>query len=132
MEDNGTVVLLVEDDADIRDSVSRLLARRGYRIETASDGQEAVEAVKEGVRKPDIILMDLRLPRMNGWDAIAAIRSYAGRTLPIIVLTGDTSQEDRDRAMAAGADTFLMKPLRIQPLCEAIDALLRPQAEKES
>ena len=124
-----TTLLLVEDDPDIRDAVSRLLMRRGYEVRVAVDGVEALTLVREGPIPPELIIMDLRLPRMNGWDAIAAIRADFD-DLPIIALTGDTSREDRERATSAGADLFIAKPIRIQLLCDAIESLMSAKGKK--
>ncbi|MDA0369578.1 MAG: response regulator [Proteobacteria bacterium] len=116
-------LLLVDDDEDILDVLRRLLERRGHTLACATDGAAAVDCVRATDTPPDLILMDLRLPRMNGWDAIKAIRA-GGATMPIIALSGDTSDEDRARAMIAGADLFMNKPTPIKELSTAIDHLI--------
>lgn len=118
-----TSLLLVEDNAEILDVLRRLLERRGYAVACAVNGVEAVDHVRTAQNPPDLVLMDLRLPKMNGWDAIAAIRAQ-GATMPIIALSGDTSDEDRARAAAVGADKFLSKPVPIKDLSAAIEALI--------
>ncbi|MDA1060147.1 MAG: response regulator, partial [Proteobacteria bacterium] len=88
-----------------------------------ADGVAAVDYVVTGEAPPALILMDLRLPKLNGWEAIAAIRA-SGASMPIIALSGDASDEDRARALAAGADLFMAKPARIAELSTAIDHLI--------
>ncbi|NQV80355.1 MAG: response regulator [Alphaproteobacteria bacterium] len=128
-ESNVASLLLVEDDEDILDVLRRLLERRGHAVACVTDGAAAVDYVGVTDTPPVLVLMDLRLPKMTGWDAIKAIRA-GGAIMPIIALSGDTSDEDRARAMTAGADLFMKKPTPIKELSAAIDHLIetRPRS----
>ena len=120
-------LLLVEDNEMNRDMLSRRLMRNGYDIVIAIDGQQAVNmASSEG---PDLILMDMSLPVIDGWEATRQVKSNAGtRQIPIIALTAHAMAEDKDKAMAAGCDDFDTKPVDIQRLLGKIQALLNGRA----
>jgi two-component system cell cycle response regulator DivK len=120
-------LLLVEDNEMNRDMLSRRLMRNGYDIVIAIDGQQAVNmASSEG---PDLILMDMSLPVIDGWEATRRVKSNAGtRKIPIIALTAHAMAEDKDKAMAAGCDDFDTKPVDIQRLLGKIQALLNGRA----
>jgi two-component system cell cycle response regulator DivK len=120
-------LLLVEDNEMNRDMLSRRLMRNGYDIVIAIDGQQAVNmASSEG---PDLILMDMSLPVIDGWEATRRVKSNAGtRQIPIIALTAHAMAEDKDKAMAAGCDDFDTKPVDIQRLLGKIQALLNGRA----
>ena len=115
-------VLLVEDNEMNRDMLSRRLARRGYDLVFAGDGQLAVElAARES---PALILMDMGLPVMDGWEATRRIKADpATRAIPVIALTAHAMAEDRDKALAAGCDDYDTKPVDITRLLEKIEAL---------
>ena len=116
-------VLIVEDNEPSRDALSRRLERRGYRVLPATDGQSAVDIATE--LRPDLILMDLGLPGIDGWEATARLkRAEATRHIPIIVLSAHAMQSDREMALVAGGDDFDTKPVQFQRLIEKIDALL--------
>jgi CheY-like chemotaxis protein len=116
-------VLIVEDNEPSRDALSRRLERRGYRVVPATDGQSAVDVATTVL--PDIILMDLGLPGMDGWEATAQLkRAEATRQIPIIVLSAHAMAGDRAMALAAGGDDFDTKPVQFQRLLEKMDALL--------
>jgi CheY-like chemotaxis protein len=122
-----TTILVVEDNEASRDALSRRLARRGYRIVLAVDGLEAV-SIGRSVR-PDLILMDLGLPGIDGWEATRQLKSdLATSQIPIIVLSAHAMTNDRDMALAAGGDDFDTKPVRFQQLLEKIEALLARKA----
>ena len=116
-------LLLVEDNEMNRDMLSRRLARRGYDLVFAGDGQLAVElAARES---PALILMDMGLPVMDGWEATRRIKADpATRAIPVIALTAHAMAEDRDKALAAGCDDFDTKPVDITRLLAKIEALL--------
>jgi CheY-like chemotaxis protein len=115
-------ILLVEDNPENRDMLSRRLVRRGYEISFAEDGVEAVAKTK--AEMPDLILMDLSLPVMDGWEATRVIKSDpVTGAIPIIVLTAHAMSGDRERAMAAGADDFDTKPVELERLLGKITAL---------
>jgi PAS domain S-box-containing protein len=109
-EHSGKRVLLVDDDTMNREIALELLAGTGLVIETASDGQQAVDKARE--RAYDLILMDMRMPRLDGLDATAQIRAIPGReAVPIVALTANAFSEDRRRCIQAGMNDFLSKPV---------------------
>ena len=119
----ATTILVVEDNEPSRDALSRRLARRGYRIVLAVDGLEAV-SIGRSVR-PDLILMDLGLPGIDGWEATRQLKSDpATSQIPIIVLSAHAMTNDRDLALAAGGDDFDTKPVRFEQLLGKIESLL--------
>jgi len=116
-------VLLVEDNEASRDALARRLERREYRVLLAGDGQEAVSIARAA--KPDLILMDLGLPGVDGWDATAQLkRDRDTRHIPIIVLSAHAMPNDRHQALAAGGDDFDTKPVQFLRLIEKIETLL--------
>jgi len=120
-------VLVVDDNEPSRDALSRRLERRGYRVLQAWEGRQAVATAQ--AQLPDLILMDLGLPGIDGWEATRQLKSGAAtRPIPIIVLSAHAMTNDRDLALAAGADDFDTKPVRFQQLVRRIDTLLRKAA----
>jgi two-component system, cell cycle response regulator DivK len=116
-------ILLVEDNEMNRDMLSRRLARRGFEIVMAIDGGQAV-AMAEGER-PNLILMDMSLPVIDGWEATRRIKAAeTTRHIPIIALTAHAMSGDRDKALGAGCDDYDTKPIEMARLLEKIDALL--------
>jgi len=116
-------VLLVEDNEASRDALARRLERRQYRVLLAGDGQEAVSVARAA--KPDLILMDLGLPGVDGWDATAQLKAdRETRHIPIIVLSAHAMPNDRHQALAAGGDDFDTKPVQLPRLIEKIETLL--------
>ncbi|MFI5166064.1 MAG: response regulator [Thermoanaerobaculales bacterium] len=116
-------ILLVEDNELNRDMLSRRMVRRGFEVVLAVDGQDGVAAADR--ERPDLILMDMSLPVIDGWEATRLIR--AGATtghIPIIALTAHAMSGDRDRALAAGCDDYDTKPVDIPRLLEKISRLL--------
>jgi CheY-like chemotaxis protein len=120
-------ILVVEDAEDNRDMLSRRLQRRGYRVIGAADGQEAVEmAARE---RPDLILMDVGLPVMDGLEATRRIRARAEtQTTPIIAVTAHALSGDRDRTLRAGCDDYHAKPVELPRLLAQMEALLAKEA----
>ena len=115
-------VLIVEDNEMNRDMLSRRLERRGFEIVIAVDGAEAVALAKSG--EPDIVLMDMSLPVMNGWEATRAIKSDpATAGLPVIALTAHSMPGDREKAMEAGCDDYDVKPVELPRLLEKMATL---------
>jgi len=116
-------ILLVEDNEMNRDMLSRRLIRRGFEVPMAVDGQLAIDmSVSEA---PDLILMDISLPVVNGWDATRAIRANpVTAKIPIIALTANANESDRAAALAAGCDDYDTKPVDVVRLLEKINALL--------
>ena len=116
-------ILVVEDNEASRDALARRLQRRGYDVVLAVDGQQAVSVAQSA--KPDLILMDLGLPIIDGWEATRRLKADAStRHIPIIVLSAHAMTNDRDLALAAGGDDFDTKPIRFQPLIDKITSLL--------
>lgn len=113
-------ILLVEDNEMNRDVLSRLLQRRGYSVLFAEDGETAVSLAK--AEHPDLILMDISLPQMDGYQATQALRLEPGfERLPIIALTAHAMTSDRDRALKAGCTDFETKPVEFPRLLAKIE-----------
>ncbi|MFI5234771.1 MAG: response regulator [Gemmatimonadales bacterium] len=116
-------VLLVEDNEMNRDMLSRRLTKKGYEVEMAVDGAQGVEMARQGAY--DIILMDMSLPIVDGWEATRLIRAADGLgAIPIIALTAHAMAGDRDKAMAAGCSDYDTKPVEIDRLLAKMAALL--------
>jgi two-component system, cell cycle response regulator DivK len=120
-------VLLVEDNEMNRDMLSRRLIKKGYTVIMAMDGAEAVRAA--AAEQPDIILMDMSLPVIDGWEATRQIRRDAAtQKIPVIALTAHAMAGEREKALAAGCNEYDTKPIEFPRLVEKIEALLREQA----
>jgi CheY-like chemotaxis protein len=120
-------LLLVEDNEMNRDMLSRRLTRRGYEIVIAVDGEEGVR--RAGSDAPDLVLMDLSLPVLDGWEATRRLKqSAATRAIPVIALTAHAMSTDSDRARDAGCDDFDTKPVEFERLVGKIESLLKRQA----
>lgn len=121
-----TRILLVEDNEMNRDMLSRRLVRRGYEVVMAVDGAEGVAMTRS--HSPDLVLLDMSLPVMDGWSAARQIRADpATAALPIIALTAHAMTGERERALEAGCDDFDTKPVELERLLGKINALLQPQ-----
>jgi two-component system cell cycle response regulator DivK len=121
---SASTILVVDDNEPSRDALSRRLERRGYRILAAGDGQQAVATARTEL--PDLILMDLGLPGIDGWEATRQLKGGSlTRRIPVIVLSAHAMTNDRDLALAAGADDFDTKPVRFEQLLGKIDTLLK-------
>ncbi len=120
-------ILLVEDNEMNRDMLSRRLERQGHRVVIAVDGGDGVRLA--GSEAPDLILMDMSLPVLDGWEATRQIRcDPANARTPIIALTAHALAADRDKAAEAGCDDYDTKPIDLPRLLAKIDALLgRPE-----
>ena len=115
-------VLVVEDNEANRDMLSRRLQRRGFEVVIAVDGAEGVAMSK--AEKPDIVLMDMGLPVMNGWEATRAIKADpATQHMPVIALTAHSMAGDREKAMEAGCDDYDTKPVELPRLLEKMAVL---------
>jgi two-component system, cell cycle response regulator DivK len=120
-------ILVVEDNEMNRDMLARRLQRRGYDVLTAADGQHGVAAALEQL--PDLVLMDLSLPLIDGWQATRSIKGdQRTRHIPVIALTAHAMVTDRDAAMEAGCDDFDTKPLDFERLLEKITRLMNGTA----
>jgi CheY-like chemotaxis protein len=120
-------ILLVEDNEMNRDMLSRRLVRNGYEVVIAVDGQQGADmALSE---RPDLILMDMSLPVIDGWEATRRIKSNdATRRIPVIALTAHAMAGDREKAMEVGCEDYDTKPVEISRLLGKIAALLAPKA----
>ena len=120
-------ILLVEDNEMNRDMLSRRLQRKGFEVSLAVDGPEGVAMAIAGVY--DLVLMDMSLPEIDGWEATRRVREAevgTGRRMPIIALTAHAMSGDREKAMAAGCDDYDTKPVELERLLGKIQALLGP------
>lgn len=116
-------ILLIEDNELNRDMLSRRLQKRGYEVLVAADGQQGI--VMAQAEAPALILMDMRLPVLDGWEATRQLKATpATRTIPVIALTAHAMPGDRERALAAGCDDFDTKPIEFGRLLRKIEALL--------
>lgn len=118
-----TKVLLVEDNEINRDMLSRRLIRRGFEVIFAVDGQQGIDLARS--QRPDIILMDMSLPVIDGWEATRRVKSDdATRGVPVIGLTAHAMSGDRERAIEAGCDDYDTKPVELDRLIGKIERLL--------
>jgi two-component system, cell cycle response regulator DivK len=116
-------LLLVEDDAMIRDMLSRRLQREGYQVITAVNGATAILRARS--ERPDLILMDMGLPLLNGYQATERLRAMPETaTIPIIALTAFAMTGDREKCLAAGCDEYESKPIALERLVTKIEAFL--------
>ncbi len=116
-------ILLVEDNEMNRDMLSRRLQRRGYTVSLAEDGRQGLEMAQKLL--PDLILLDMSLPEMDGWEAASHLKSEkTTQHIPIIALTAHAMTSDRDRAFAAGCNEYDTKPIEFQRLLEKMGKLL--------
>ena len=116
-------ILLVEDNEMNRDMLSRRLIRRGFEVVFAVDGKQGVDLARS--EKPDIILMDMSLPVMDGWEATRCVKSDdATRSVPVIGLTAHAMSGDREKAIEAGCDDYDTKPVEINRLIGKMERLL--------
>ena len=116
-------ILLVEDNEMNRDMLSRRLKRKGYEVDIAVDGAQALEAVAAST--PELILMDLSLPVMDGWETTRRLKADpATASIPVIALTAHAMSGDREKAVEAGCDDYDTKPVNLKRLLEKMEALL--------
>ena len=116
-------ILLVEDNEMNRDMLSRRLTRNGFEVVIAVNGQEGVDLATSS--KPDLILMDMSLPILDGWEATRQVKANpATKGIPVIALTAHAMVADKEKALAAGCDEFDTKPVELPRLLEKIKALL--------
>ncbi|HEX4592678.1 MAG TPA: response regulator [Bryobacteraceae bacterium] len=119
-----TRLLIVEDNEMNRDMLARRLTRRGYEVMIACDGIAGIEAARN--QQPDLILMDLSLPEMDGWTAMRILKSDTGtRDIPVVALTAHAMDADREKALLAGCDAFDTKPVEITRLIDIMNRLLQ-------
>jgi len=117
-------ILMVEDNEMNRDALSRRLERRGYEVVLAVDGKQGLTLAQSA--QPDLILMDLSLPEIDGWEATRCLKAApATAHIPLIVLSSHAMAGDREKALAAGCDDFDTKPVDFQRLLVKIETLLQ-------
>ncbi len=122
-------VLVVEDEADILTGLEVALGREGYQVTTAQDGEEGLKKAAETA--PDVIILDVMLPGMDGYEVCSALRERGIRT-PVIMLTAKTAEDDRVRGLDTGADDYVVKPFSMRELIARVRAVWRRRAEKEA
>ena len=116
-------ILLVEDNEMNRDMLSRRLQKKGYEVVMAVDGEQGVAMAE--AQAPALILMDMSLPGLDGWEATRRLKAAAGtRAIPVIALTAHAMAGDREKALAAGCDDFDTKPIELERLLAKMEALL--------
>ncbi len=121
-------ILLVEDNEMNRDMLARRLQRRGYEVIIAEDGERGVSLA--AAERPDLILMDMSLPVMDGWEATRRLKAEPEtQTIPVIALTAHALSSDREKAVAAGCDDYDTKPVELERLLVKIERLLRAASE---
>jgi two-component system OmpR family response regulator len=124
---HGRLILVVDDDATVRSFVSQALGDEGYRVQQATDGKAALIAVRQA--RPDLILLDVRMPAVDGWQVLDELRSAAGPQTPVVVMTaGFTGQ---DRALQSGAQGYLCKPFELGELLATVDLHSRIRLEAD-
>ena len=116
-------LLLVEDNEESRDGLSRHLRRKGYEVLTAADGRQGLDAARTGA--PDLVLMDMSLPVLDGWEATRQLKADPEtRHIPVIALTAHAMAGDREKALQVGCDEYETKPVEFARLLGKIQALL--------
>jgi len=119
-----TKILLVEDNEMNRDMLSRRLVRNGFEIVMAVNGQEGLDLASS--ENPDLILLDMSLPVLDGWEAARRLKADAATAkIPVIALTAHAMMQDKEKALAAGCDDFDTKPVELPRLLEKINSLLQ-------
>ena len=119
-------ILLVEDNEMNQDMLMRRLSSKGYEVVVAGDGMEALAMA--AAELPDLILMDMSLPKLNGWEATRQLKgNEATRHIPVIALTAHALKSDRDKALAAGCDDYDVKPVDFLRLLQKIEKQLKKQ-----
>jgi CheY-like chemotaxis protein len=116
-------ILVIEDDEMNIDMITQRLELRGYRVSTAGDGLRGIELALEEV--PDLILMDVSLPEVDGWEATRRLKAAAAtRRIPVVALTAHATEGDREKASDAGCDAYETKPVDFQRLLSTMEGLL--------
>ena len=117
------LILIVEDNEKNRKLARDVLAHKGYRVVEAETGEDGIRLA--GELRPDLVLMDIQLPGMNGIEALRQLRSDPGtRDIPVMAVTASAMTHDRQKIMAAGFDGYQSKPISVRPFVEAVEQLL--------
>lgn len=120
-------ILIADDNEANRELVSVILEREGYRVLEASDGRQAVEQVQQN--HPDLVLLDIHMPEMDGYDAVRAIRTTTSTpTVPVVALTASAMAGDAEQALNEGFDAYLAKPYEIAAVIDLVKKLLSEKA----
>ena len=120
------LVLVIEDDPDQRRLLERMLSASGWRVEAAPDGEAGLRLAAE--RRPDVIVLDVMMPRLNGYQACRRLKAEpATASVPIVIVTTKDQPADEFWAREVGADAFLAKPVDVQQLTELLDRLTEPK-----
>ena len=124
-------ILLIEDNELNSDMLSRRLRCKGYEVVCAADGESGIALAQ--LESPALILMDMSLPILDGWEATRQLKSDAAtKTIPIVALTAHAMASDRERAFAAGCDDYEVKPVEFTRLLQKIDVLIHPQLKGQA
>jgi len=131
-EAKAKLILLVDDDEDIRDSVSYILKKAGYRVETAVDGEEGLRQID--ALKPDLLILDLMLPRYGGFEVLRRLQSGASAGLPVIIVTGRYTDRATSELISQESNVveLMEKPVKANVLLSAIERSLAPRAAPEN
>ncbi|HSM04431.1 MAG TPA: response regulator [Longimicrobiales bacterium] len=120
-------ILVVDDHADTREIFRVIFESRGHRVSEAGDGKEGLEVTLEDL--PDLVILDLRLPVLNGWDFMERLRQDPrGRDIPVLLTTADGADAVRERALQSSCDGVLVKPVSLKTLVERAERCLRKEA----
>lgn len=103
-------ILVVDDESDVRDLLSKFLTRRGYKVQTAADGEAAIEAIRES--RPDIVLLDIRLPKIDGLSVLQRLRDESD-DVAIITMSGSADEDTARKSLELGAADFITKPFNL-------------------
>lgn len=122
MGNDRKTVLLVDDEADVRQTVGVLLGRAGYEVLTAEDGQQALEDLRE-MGPVDLIVLDVMMPRLNGFQTLSLLRTGRFRDIPVVLLTARSDVQDIARGYEQGADLYVAKPFKPAVLLKAVEYL---------
>ena len=125
-----TTILIVEDNEMNRDMLSRRLERAGYTVVLAVDGQNGIDVARSSA--PDLVLMDMSLPVVDGWEATRRLKADEGlKHIPVIALTAHAMANDREKALEAGCDDYDTKPIELPRLLGKMAALLQPRLAEQ-
>lgn len=128
MSGNKAIILYIEDNPDNRKLVTRILGASGYTVHTANDGAAGLAYVTENI--PDLILVDLQLPEIDGLTVTRTLRTMEGlQNVPIVALTANVLREDREQSIAAGCNGFIQKPISVDQLPLQVESYLTPTRE---
>ena len=126
MNEGGPLLAVVDDDADVRVALTRLVASAGFAVETFASGEEFLRSIQD--HEPDCLVLDLHMPEMSGFDVQTALAS-GHPAIPVVVITGHHTPESRTRAMQLGAKGYLRKPVNDSVLLEAIEMAIGGHAQ---